>query len=857
MVTETFRAAMRAAGLDYAGPIVADGRLHRFKAEGDKARNSWFVIHAGPPAAGAFGCWKRGLSEKWCSRDGSLSQAEWDSVRRRWQEADRERERTEKERHAKARKTAAWILSRSKPADGLHPYLQRKGVKVFGDVREWRGALVLPLRDANGELHSLQFIGADGVKKFLAGGRIAGCFFTVGEKPDGPLVIVEGCATGASVHEATGFATVGAMNAGNLLAASKALREKFPSREIIVAGDNDQFTNGNPGLSKAREAAKAIGALLAVPQFADVTTKPTDFNDLHQLQGLDAVKTQIQSAAIALDGDWPHPKPLPADLPSVPPFGFDSLPESLRPWIEDGAERMQCPPDFPAAGAIVALGSLVGRKIGIRPKRHDDWLVVPNLWGCIVGRPGLMKTPALEQPLLPLRRLAAEALDRHAVEKREHEINAMLQSQTEKIAEKKIAAHLKKGNQQAARAEAETVVNEEAAEPVCRRYETNDPTIEKLGVLLAENPTGLLLFRDELVGFLRGLDREGHESDRATYLEMWNGTGSFISDRIQRGTVRTPAILSILGGIQPDLLTAYVREAVRGGQGADGLLQRFQLFVWPDVSRQWRNVDRWPDTKAKNEAFAVFKYLDELTPDAVGADTSGGIPFLRFAHEAQQRFDVWRAELEARLRNDTEHPAFEAHLAKYRKLVPALALLTHLANRATGPVSLNALNKALLWTAYLEAHARRIYSAVLRPDTAAARELAKHLERGELPSRFTLREVYRKGWAGLSDKDDAEAATEILCDLGWIRAVVEAGQTKGRPASPTFETNPKILNSQRSELTKLTKSTSGSFVSEAPQENENFAVRGEDATKVSLLCGSELPEVPKAGLLEQAEAMML
>ncbi len=529
--------------------------------------------------------------------------------------------------------------------------------------------------------------------------------------------------------------------------------------------------------------------------------------------------------------EWTEPKPLPADLPAVPSFNFVCLPDTFRDWIEDIAERMQCPPDFPAVGAMIALGSLVGRKIGIRPKRYDDWLVIPNLWGCIVGRPGLMKTPALEQPLRPLRRLVAEALDRYAAEMQDHEVNTMLKSQGAKLAEKKIAAHLKKGDQQAARAEAEAIVKKEPDEPVCRRYETNDPTIEKLGVLLAENPTGLLLFRDELVGFLRGLDRDGHESDRAVYLEMWNGTGSFTSDRIQRGTVRTPAILSILGGIQPDLLTAYVREAVRGGLGADGLLQRIQLFVWPDVSKEWRHVDRWPNTEAKNKAFDVFKYLDSLTAEAVGADTSSGIPFLRFTNDAQERFDCWRAELEGTLRSDIEHPAFEAHLSKYRKLVPALALLIHLANRDTGAVTLSPLNKAFLWAAYLEAHARRIYSAVLRPDTAAARELAKHLQRGELPGRFTLRETYRKGWAGLSSKEDAEAATEILCDLGWIRAVAETGRTTGRPASPMFETNPKILNSQRSELTELTKPTSGGFVSEAQSVVEKFTALTEAASE--------------------------
>ncbi|HLX95938.1 MAG TPA: DUF3631 domain-containing protein [Verrucomicrobiae bacterium] len=170
-------------------------------------------------------------------------------------------------------------------------------------MRERHGNLVLPLRDANNELHSLQFISPTGDKQFLSGGRVAGCFFTVADTPGNPLVIAEGFATAASIAEATGLSTVAAMNAGNLLAVAKALHVKFPAREIIIAADNDQFTDGNPGLTKAREAALAIGAKLAVPTFGDTTSKPTDFNDLQQLEGLGTVKTQIESAATPTETD--------------------------------------------------------------------------------------------------------------------------------------------------------------------------------------------------------------------------------------------------------------------------------------------------------------------------------------------------------------------------------------------------------------------------------------------------------------------------------------------------------------------------------------------------------------------------
>ena len=306
--TENFRNAMRRAGLDYNGEIVADGKLHRFKADGDHGRNSWFVLNAGPPMVGAFGCWKRQIKETWCERSAQqLSPAEREAFRRRMEQIEAERERTEGERQAKARKITAWVLSKSTPPEG-NTYLQRKGVKPFGELRQSGNRLVVPLRDANGTLHSLQFIAPDKCfdgerdKTFLRGGRVEGCFFTLSERPDGPLVIAEGYATGASVHEATGLATVAAMDCGNLPAVAKTLREKWPEREIIIAADNDAFTvdkSGkpiNPGMAKGTEAAKAIGARLAVPRFKDLAGKPTDFNDLHQLEGVEAVKAQIETA---------------------------------------------------------------------------------------------------------------------------------------------------------------------------------------------------------------------------------------------------------------------------------------------------------------------------------------------------------------------------------------------------------------------------------------------------------------------------------------------------------------------------------------------------------------------------------
>jgi len=301
---------------------------------------------------------------------------------------------------------------------------------------------------------------------------------------------------------------------------------------------------------------------------------------------------------------------------------------------------------------------------------------------------------------------------------------------------------------------------------VRRRYLVNDTTVEKLGELLNKNPRGLLLFRDELTGFLRTLERDGHESDRAFYLEAWNGTGRFRYDRIARGTIDIEAAcVSILGSIQPGPLGHYLRAALDGGVGDDGLMQRFQLLVWLDVAPDWRNIDRWPDSEAKQTAYKVFERLKGLTSAEIDAHCDadlGGIPCMRFADDAQELFTEWRTELERRLRNEEDHAAIQAHLAKYRSLVPSLALLIHLADGAGNPVSLAAVERACGWADYLESHPRRVYSRGLVGDYVAAHALARKILTRQVPDGFTVREVYRHHWANLSTPEETSKAVNVL-----------------------------------------------------------------------------------------------
>ena len=493
---------------------------------------------------------------------------------------------------------------------------------------------------------------------------------------------------------------------------------------------------------------------------------------------------------------WPDPQPLPEGLPPVRAFDPELLPESLRAWIEDIASRIQCPIDFPAAAVMVAIAAVVGRKVGIRPKRRDDWLVVANLWGAIIGRPGVMKSPAIAEVLKPLKRLESEAREDFDRKVKDYQATKIVHEQRRKVAEQGVRKAIQGGAD--ALAGASELLATETPAPVRRRYIVNDSTVEKLGELLNQNRNGLLAFRDELIGLLKSLDREGQEGARAFYLEAWNGTGHFTFDRIGRGTLDIEAAcLSIIGGIQPGVIGQYLRAATHSGHGDDGLIQRFQMTVWPDVSRAWRNVDSWPDSAARDRAFATFLRLDLLTPEAVQAKSDGsdveGIPYLRFAEDAQERFDDWRTTLETKIRAGDEHPALEAHLAKYRSLVPSLALLIHLADEGFGPVTLFSLERAIGWAMYLESHARRMYAHVSCADVLAARALAVRIQAGELPDGFALRDVYRHHWSGLSSRDEARQAVAVLVDHDWL--FVEREGTEGAPRK-TYRINPGVKNRQ-------------------------------------------------------------
>ena len=270
-IEAAFRDAMAKYGIETEAAIQADGRIHAFHVLGEKrgSKNGRYALFADPAPAGWFGTWRdAGVWQTWrANSDKKLSTTERAAQAAKIKEMHAQRIAEAREIHGSNQQRAWQIWESSRPPSINHPYLLKKGVEAFG-LRQLRHSLVVPLRDVNGAIWSVQFIESDGTKRFLSGGRKRGCYHPIGV-PKEILCVCEGYATGASIFMATGYATAVAFDAGNLAPVAQVLRQKFPKLTLVIAADNDSCTPGNPGLTKAIDAARTVGALVALPEFGE------------------------------------------------------------------------------------------------------------------------------------------------------------------------------------------------------------------------------------------------------------------------------------------------------------------------------------------------------------------------------------------------------------------------------------------------------------------------------------------------------------------------------------------------------------------------------------------------------------
>mgnify|MGYP000129681990 CR=1 FL=1 len=424
-----------------------------------------------------------------------------------------------------------------------------------------------------------------------------------------------------------------------------------------------------------------------------------------------------------------------AGLP-VDSFDFTLLPSSLQNWGEDLQHRLQCPPDYVGVGIMIALAAAVGNKVMIQPKANDhSWVVVPNLWGLLIGQPSSMKSPAMDATLKHISKMEETLRD--------------------------------------------VKVETPSGSAFSRRLIVKDTTIEQLQVIQSQNNSGILYVQDEISALFRKFDQPS-SNDRQYLLEAFNGTSSYSVDRVTRNSVFIEKnTLSLIGTIQPEVLQSIF---LAKGSSNDGFMQRLQLAVWPDQLKQ-EYIDEPPNEAAERTAWAIFTTLYQLAEKT-----------LYFDFEAQLIFTSWykdSIQVIGKLNEDETQHNLANHVTKYRKMVPALALLIELAeNPSATEVMKESITKAIRWANYLATHAKRIYGIKDKATIVAQRVLDK---REQLSKPFSPSEVTQSNWSGLKSTKEVRHGIEVLIKHNYLIKLDSQISSRGGRPSERYRWNNNFL----------------------------------------------------------------
>ncbi|MEX2536243.1 MAG: DUF3987 domain-containing protein [Trueperaceae bacterium] len=499
-----------------------------------------------------------------------------------------------------------------------------------------------------------------------------------------------------------------------------------------------------------------------------------------------------------VDDAWPQPTSLPSKELPLPPFDPDLIPAALRPWILDAAERIGVPPESILMAALTGAATVIGNTPRIQPKNRDDqWTQAPNVFSAVIGASSSGKSPALSEGFRFLHVLQKGRSEAHAKEAKQRKARAKLAD----VKLKDIQTALRSTEDDAKKASLESQMVEamseqEQAKASGRRYVLNDATVEKAGMLLGEpiNRGGVLLFRDELSGILDSMGRAGHENDRTFYLEGYNGTGSYYTDKVTREAVDISVLtLSLIGGMQPVVLDPLV-AAARSGKGDDGLLPRFQLTVWIDSSSARVGLNRAPDRSALESAEAAFRNLEAATLEREASLAPGAYESVAFTDEAQEIIDRWwasRVHASANGHLADENPGYASHLGKGLGMVSRVALLYYAIDQASGVsqnvVTADQASLAVRLMEFLHGHARRTYQIHIHKGDEPLQTLWTLIDSGEVWDGMTTRE-FQRGPSGFGKRDKILPLLRRAEDLGWLR--LKKIRARGKPSSTVIEVNP-------------------------------------------------------------------
>lgn len=805
-VEAQFGAAMLAYGLNPL-EVIADGILRRFDADDDKKgrKSAWYVLYGGDVPAGAFGNWKIGVSEKWCAKtERALTPMERKAFQNRIEEAKQHAELTRLQLEADAAKTCAEILANARDATDDNPYCIRKGIKPYG-LKEFKDkrTLIVPIRDEASTVTSLQFIYEDGTKRFKSHGRVQGCYYSFGGRPVDTVLLCEGFATGASLHAATGYPVAVAFNAGNLEAVARALHAKLPRIHIIVCADNDRFNSiENVGVQRATSAAIAVGGYLAIPEFSSDEGKLTDFNDLHQSQGLNDVSRAIESAKPVTHSissiksfnhaePWAQPQALISKF-EAESYPIDVLPDAIRAAVGEVAEFVKAPIVMVASAALAALSLVSQAHVDV--KRAEKLSGPVGLFLLTIADSGERKstcdgffTRAIKayeeaqieaaKPLLKDHRAAAEVWD------------AKRGGIKEKI--RQLAKNNKptKADESALR----DLEHDEPESPRVPRLIYADATPEALAYSLAKQwPSGGVVSAEAGIVFgSHGMGKDSVMRNLSTLNQLWDGNSLTIDRKSSESFTVRGARLTVALQVQLPTLREFFSKSGALARGT-GFLARF-LVAWPESTQGAR-----PFT----EAPAHWPHLDEfdrritaILDQAVPIDEDGSLAptMLSFTTDAKAAWVEFYNAIEAELGMHGELYEVRDVASKSADNAARLAAIFHMFEGKGDAISRDTFDGASTVIAWHLSEARRFFGEIDLPaeQTDAVRLDTWLLEycRRLNTNKVSMSVIQKSGPGGLRDKAMIESALVKLTELDRARIVDGAGKAR------IVEVNPLLVGS--------------------------------------------------------------
>lgn len=798
-VFQQFRAALVARGIVPPTTIVADGQLHRCDVEGPGGRgDATYLLHNDGIPAGGFQNWRDGQAwQSWRADIGrKLSQAEEVVFKRKIAAAKRKHEIESAARTQQARANAAKHLERAHPAVD-HPYLAAKGIESHGAYRDAENLLV-PVLDTAGELHSVQFIGPAGAKRFLSGGRVAGCFFLIGD-PNNVLCIAEGFATGASVHQVTGYPVAVAFNAGNLLPVAKALRDKYPDIQLILCADDDYLTVGNPGLTKATEAAGAVGGLLAVPDFGpNRPERATDFNDLCLAKGQDAVRFAVDNARHIDDSchfvggakviEWPDPLDLSTKLDSLP-YPLAYLPPTVRAAVEEVQGFTKAPMALVASSAIAALSLAIQPYYNV--KRADKLEGPVSLYLLTIADSGERKSTCDGYFTKAIREHEAAQAELAKPKLKEHQSARDIWEAKHGGIKEKIRKCAKENKPLLSLEVALRDLEFEKPEPPrVPRIFYADATPEALAYGLAKTwPSGGVVSSEAGVVFgSHGMGKDSVMRNLAQLNVLWDGGSVTIDRKTGESFTTRGARLTVALQVQEVTLRDFLNRSGGLARGT-GFLPRF-LVAWPESTQGFRPFTEAPQQWTALDTFN--KRIAKILEEAVPMDERGVLSpmLLVLGPEAKSEWVAFHDRIENKLSVGGALHDVRDVASKIADNAARLAALFHVFEGASGAISLQAFTSARQIAEWHLNEARRFFGEIALPAELADaarldRWLLDHCRR-QRSSVVARRDVQRTVTpVHLRQKAALDEALRELAEAGRI-AIIQNGRHKEIHVNPAL-----------------------------------------------------------------------